>query len=280
MPDPRQELEALRKAPENVKEAWPIYDTLILSPIFYGAEDQNRGWFTSFANFAGQESHSFLNSRTEATASLAYCNKMTSDSMDFAYELYSIGCAFFAPTTRILGQGPTATDTPLDQMNSHIAHYWETVLPRHCSFELKIQQDVVWEGPAMSVPPGYGPCGGGATFEHERVGRVIAQGLANPDYMAVANMNVTQGVPSMDNRMSVWAESPIGIPRTGIVEAVVRVSEIARRELSQLGFNPYLMFGGVDAADPGDYNMFPARFGIQVSLLGKRMVQQRGNYHV
>jgi len=259
----------------NVKEAWPIYDTVIISPEFYGAESQNRGWFLSVSQFAAQPTHSFFKARTEATAGLAYCNKQSADSMDFAYKCNTVGVAFFAPGVRALAQGRTG-ELAVTNLNTQIAHWWETVLPRHCSLELKVQQDIVLELPSLAASPGYGPQGGGASFEHGQIGYEGGNGSGNADYLPVMNMAVSQGVPQLVNRWSVGQE-PIGIPRTATIEAIIRLSEIAQYELQRLSELYHYFFGAVTAA-PGTYRFFPARFGIQVSLLGHRLVQQRGQY--
>lgn len=258
----------------NVKEAWPIYDTLIISPVFYGAESQNRGWFTSVAQFAAQPTHSFFKARTEASAGLCYCNKQSADSMDFAYKANTVGVAFFAPGVRPLSQGPSGLGD-VDSLNTQTAHWWETVLPRHCSLELKVQQDIVLELPSLAASPGYGPQGGGASFEHEQVGYIAPNGSGNADYLPVMNMAVTQGVPQIVNRWSLGRE-PLGIPRTATIEAIIRLSEIAQYELQQLT-QQYYYFKLPEGGGPGR-TQFPARFGIQVSLLGHRLVQQRGQY--
>lgn len=264
------------KAPENVREAWSIYDTMVISPKWYGSEAQNAGWFNSVLLFSNQETHSFFKARTEATASLAYCNKQTADSMDFVFLANTIGVAFIAPGVRTLCEGSGEPGpAPITQTNNQLAHWWETVLPRHCSLEFKVQQDTVLELPSLAASPGYGPSGGGASFEHESCGRDVA--LTRPDYLPVANFSVTQGVPTLKNRFS-FGDQPIGIPRTGTIEAVIRVSEIARAALFSLNLDYYYYFGGVDAADPENYTKFPARFMIQISLLGSRAVQQRAQY--
>lgn len=260
---------------ENVQEAWPLYDTLIVSPTLYGQESSVNGWFTSFDNFAQNERHSFFKNRTEASASLAYCNKQTADTMDFAMEVYSFGCAFWAPGIRALGTD-SGSGLTYSEINSQIAHWWETEFPRHCSIEFKVQQDTILELPAMAASPGYGVVGGGASFEHEQVTRITPQGVANADYLPVMNMAVTQGVPTIKNR---WPfPKPIGVPRTATIEAVLTISEYARSYLSKMvGLAPQYLFNANGATPP--YQAFPARFGIQVSLLGKRLVQQRAQYH-
>lgn len=263
--------------PQNVREAWSIYDTMVISPKWYGSEEQNAGWFSSVLLFSNQETHSFFTARTEATASLAYCNKQTADSMDFVFMANTIGVAFIAPGVRTLCDGSgSGGPAAINQTNNQLAHWWETVLPRHCSLEFKVQQDTVLELPSLAASPGYGPSGGGASFEHELTGRIEPQGAARPDYLPVANFSVTQGVPTLKNRFS-FGDQPIGIPRTGTIEAVIRVSELARAALFSLDLQYYYFFGGNPAAPP-DYVKFPARFMIQISLLGSRAVQQRAQY--
>lgn len=265
----------------NVQESWPLYDTLCVCSEFFGQESSIDGWFGNFVNFGQQERHSFFKSRTEANASLAYCNKQTVDSMDFAFEAYSIGAAFWAPGSAALTEGEVQTRLGLpSSFYTQIGHWWQVELPRHCSLEFKVQQDTVAELPAMAASPGYGPTGGGASFEHEEPYRNLTEGQENPDYHPVMNMAVTQGVPEPKNR---WPfPDPIKIPRTANIEAIIEVSALARSYLTNLvGVQPYYQFGGVDGAptDPAGYVHFPARFGITVSLYGKRLVQQRAQYH-
>jgi hypothetical protein len=265
----------------NVAEAWPVYDTVLVCPQFFGQEQNVGGWFQTFATFAGQERHSFFNVRTEATSDLAYCNKQTADTMDFAMEVYSFGCSFFSPGVRALGNDAGEETFWWNNINSQLAHWWEVELPRHCSIEFKVQQDTIIELPCMAASPGYGPVGSGASFDHPLVGRVTPNGENNGDYQPVMNMSVTQGVPTPKNR---WPfPDPIGIPRTSTIEAIISVSEVARLYLSQMaGVNLNYVFGGIDGTSAGGpgYTLFPARFGIQVSLYGKRMVQQRAQWHV
>lgn len=257
----------------NVREAAAIYDTVILCNEFYGTEDQNRGWFDSVDAFGQQTSHSFFSLRTEATAGLAYCNKQSADSMDFPFEAYSIGCAFAAPGVRTLGNNAdVATWTYLQ---SQFAHWWETVLPRHCSLELKVQQDTILELPSLAASPGYGPSGGGASFAHDDLGYSAPNGTANAGYYPVMNFAMTQGVPTLKNRFPL-GKKPVGIPRTGTVEAIVTISDIARYEMQQfVDCEMYYMF---PTDTPTEFSKHPARLEIQVSLLGQRLVQQRGQW--
>lgn len=255
----------------NVPESWPLYDTICLCQNLYGSE-ADKGFFTSFANFAQKETHSFFKGRTEASVGLEYCNKQSEDNMDFPFIAYSFGVSFFSTGVRPLSNYAHAGAWLLG-LDAGMAHWWETEFPRHCAIQLKVQQDIVAELPCMACPPGYGPVGGGASFEH---GQINYEDAVNPDYWPVANMSVTQGVPQLNNRW--WFRQKIEIPRTATIEAVLHVSDIARYMLNQAdgpGHYALQVVGGT----PQDPNYFPARFGIQVSLMGKRLVQQRAQYH-
>lgn len=260
----------------NVAEGASYYDSIVICSQLYGGEANVPGWFTTFPAFGGQERHSFFNVRNEASAHLAYTNKQTIDSLDFGFEAYSFGCGFWGPGVRVL-HADTAETTSGEFLNTQIAHFWEVELPRYCSIEFKVQQDTILELPAMAASPGYGPSGGGASFDHPQVFRIPANGTTNPDYHPLMNMAVTQGVPSIKNRFAF--KKPIQIPRTANIEAILTISPHGREMLKNLvTLNPLYIFGGI--SDDPPYETFPARFGVTVSLIGKRLVQSRGQWHV
>jgi hypothetical protein len=272
----------------NVLECYPIFDTLIVTPQFYGSENSADGWYNTFVAMGQDETHSFFKQRTIANVGLAYSNKEIQDQMDFAYEAYSIGCAFFAPSIRTLWEYVTPEQRALPtRFHSQIAHWWEAELPRHCSIELKVQQDIVSELNCMNCSPGYGPVNGGGSFAHDVPFRDLTEGTENPDYHPVMIQSVTQGVPDIGNRFNLvtYGENgevrPLGIPRTAVVEARITVSQFARNFLkNMIGVTPAYLFGGENGEPQGSgYKVLPARFGVQVSLIGRRGVQQRGRYH-
>lgn len=267
------------KAVANVAETWPIYDTLCVCNTFYGSENAQAGWFNSFANFAAQETHSFFMQRTLGSIGLQYTNKATVDRVDFAYDAFSIGVQFFAPGVRTLG---SLVGGGLHHRDNFSAHWWESELPSHCALQLKVQTDIVAEGPAMLFSPGYGAHGSGAAFEHEDIVVVGPNGALNASYNPVMNWSMTQGLPVLSNRFEF--EDPIGIPRTGSIECILTVSEFARELLAELGTGvgggngPYNYIFQTGAG-PVAYTEYPARYGIRVSLMGLRYVQQRAQYH-
>lgn len=258
----------------NVAESWPVYDTLCVCNTFYGTESVQQGWFNTFIAMSQREQHSFFKARTEGSIGLQYSNKQNQDTMDFAFEAYSLGVSFFAPGTRKLGN---VTDGAFDLLDHGSAHWWEVEFPRHCAIQLKVQQDIVAELPCAFASPGYGPQANGASFE---AGNGVWEDQVTPWMPAVVNMAVNMGVPSISNR---WRfPKKIGIPRTATVEAILTISEQGRAALAALGnagVGPY-DYVLPETNDAGEgWKSIPARYGIQVSLIGKRMVQQRAQYH-
>ena len=264
------------KPAQNVAEAWPIYDTLCICNTFYGSESLQLGWFNTFVQFAQKETHSFFMQRTIGQIGLQYTNKATVDRVDFAYDAFSLGVQFFAPGVRTLG---ALVGGDINYRDNYSAHWWESELPQHCAVQLKVQQDIVAEGNAMMFSPGYGATGSGASFEHEEIPATGPNGAVNAYYPPVMNMSMTQGVPTLSNRMPF--EDPIGIPRTGSMEVILTVSEYARDVLANMGAGVLATapFNYLLTTAPGTNAEFPARYGIRVSLMGVRYVQQRAQYH-
>jgi len=254
----------------NVVEAWPLYDSIVISRQFYGNEQGVDGWYTSFANFGAQETHKFFKVRTDSVGQ-AYCNMQSADSMDFAFRLHSVGLAIWSPAPNMEGvvnvqdtDGVVQTIFGNDQA---IGHWFAAELPNHLSISLKVQQDIKIELPGMGCPPGYGP---------------IASGTANqlvddPDYGEIPyNINsVVQGVPILENRYPL--PTPIGIPRTASIEGRLTLSETARSVLQAVTGPQDFWFNSTDGLPA--YTFFPKRYIITFSLFGERMIQQRGEYH-
>ena len=264
MQEPRNEQEVLslfRKF-RNVAESWALYDTINVCSTFYGAEQNVQGWYTTFNAFAAQEQQIFFKARTEAIAGSAYTNQQSADTMDFAFVAYSMGITLFAPSANLGAGGDVTTNDP------SMAHFWQFDLPRHLGIQLKVNQDIRAECTAYAAPPGYGPVGGGAASDIPEVAVVNA--------LPVVNIAGTQGQPVLRNRFKF--PEPIGIPRTATIEGILHVSEYARYVLNGL-LGPQNYAFQPDSPGGPPYVFFPKRYGIQFSLLGKRLVQQRGQYH-
>jgi hypothetical protein len=146
---------------------------------------------------------------------------------------------------------------------------WENDLYRHSGFRFKTQQDIRLEGNAAMAPAGYGPVGGSIASEDtaEDAG-VISSG--DP----IMHYNGNSGVSFLKNR---WAfDIPIGLPRTSTIEGELELGDYGRY-LCGLLWGPN--FFAIPSGDGSDAQ-YPGRCGVTFSLIGKRLVQQRGEYHV
>jgi len=255
--------------PANVSEAWSVVDTIAISKNLYGNE-VNAQWHTSFQSFGQQERHSFFKQRTQGMVTAAYCNQQSSDSMDFAFVMHSIGLAIFGPpcgVNAVPGQ-PDGSGGQIDQADLTTTQWIMADLPRHIGLEFKVQQDVRIELPCLKAPPGYGVTGGG-----------VAQGqLADAPAFGSQPTNsiaVSQGVPILSNRYPLPFR--IGIPRTASIEGIIHVSQLARTILQNLLGPQNIPFNSEDGTPP--LTFFGQRYLIQLSLIGERLVQQRAQYH-
>lgn len=246
----------------NVGEPWILYDTILIcsdckiDPI-------PKGWFTSFTTAGVPERHSFFKGRTESLVGLEYCNQQSGDTMDYAFELYSMGLTCFVPSINI---GVELVEGSVSNIDFASLHSFQFDLLRHCSIQLKVNQDIIAELTGYLCPPGYGAIGGGgAALENNN--------LKTQEFVKIPTLKFsgTQGIPVMTNRWKL--KSPIGIPRTATIEGILDVAEYGRSLLTAYrGPWNYLFNQEVKTS-------YPMACGIQLSLLGKRLVQQRGQYH-
>lgn len=207
--------------------------------------------------------------------------------------------------------GAIVTDDPF-VLNSAMNHIWKAELPMHMGFEFKVEQDVILEGPAMTFPPGHGFTGGGSSWNGP-VGPGESNLIAPIETGTIYdyNMNITladpgddsivqhpqmitvvnQGHPRIGNRFNFvnhkGEPQPIEIPKGALMQASLKMSPYASYLLNDVMGPLYYLFnrrcprrwldgGGTPAQD--DNIWFGTRYGITVSLLGERLVQQRGQY--
>jgi len=260
----------------NVAESASIYDSILVCRQFYGSENNVAGWFSKFDDFAKQETHSFFKARTESIANAAYCNQQNADSMDFAFLAYSMGITFWAPATGLLGEAYELIDGGpgcIAKTDPVIGHLWAFDLPRHVGLQFKVNQDIRAEATCYAAPPGYGPTGGGAASMPQ-----TQIGLLPSNNLPTINFAGTQGIPVLNNRFKF--PEPLGIPRTATIEGIIQVSEIGRYLMEGVYGPRDIVFQTDSLAGGPPWEFFPSRFAIQFSLFGKRLVQQRGQYHV
>ncbi len=267
MRDYEKEVLADFKKYENVAEPWPLYDSVIICNQLLGSEANVPGWFTTFAAFSAREQHVFFKNRTDGTAGEQYCNLKNGDSMDFAYEIHSIGLEITCtPTNETqIGSVDGTGQTPNTQ-DYNLPQWWRADFPWHCGVQLRVQQDIRWEGPAMSCPAGFGGYGSGLAYQQGAI-----PGFGEIPWMV---SQTTQGEPVLSNRQPF--PEPIGVPRTGSLEVILTVGEWARRDLAAIT-GPHEIVINVDGSTP--FNHYFSRYMIRASLFGRRLVQQRAQYH-
>ena len=265
-------LQTYKDSPPNVREAWALFDTVVICSDFYGNETSVQGWFNTFAAFGQQAQHSFFKSRTAAQAGQMYCNQQNADSMDFSFIVDSIGLAVWGPSSAAEGVAtvPDGVVGALAHPDYLVSHWFQTDLVNHMGFEFKVQQDTRAEMTAMHMPPGYGARTSGTAFQFDNPLNPPVNG--HIPYMC---NTVCQGEPILSNRFPL--PDPIGIPRTSTVEGVLHIGEVARTALQSIRGPRNYQFNTVDGLPP--YTFFPRRYAIQFSMIGTRLVQQRAQYH-
>lgn len=259
-------LKQFASAPPNVREAFPIYDSIVIAPTFYGNESSIQGWFGSLNGFSGQAQHSFFKSRTWAQAGLQYTNQNNVDNLDYAFIADSIGVAIWGPPNTLEAQDNAGAPQFVD---SFTRPYFVIEALQHMALEFKVQQDVRLEAFLGHLPPGYGPYGGGTALGTTNA---VAPAHGQIPYQ---HFTANQGLPILSNRYPF--PDPIGIPRTATIEAVLHVGQLARDALALVDSPRQSWINSSDGAAP--YTFFDARYVIQVSLIGTRLVQQRAQYH-
>lgn len=249
----------------NVRENWPLFDTVLIGLNQRSAQD-TQGWFTTLAAAGASNQHYFFNQRTRADG-LAYCNLDTRDQMPYAFIIKSAGVRFFASYQT---ENPDIAAGDANWwLENEVPHIFLADLPDHCSFRMQIQQDDVLKSCVPLVPAGYGPVGGGYGQTSPQSQFVVA---ADKSYSAI-----TQSTAHVTNR---WKfPTRIKVPRNAALTVELQFSQYARTLLqSMVKQNTQDLITGNGHAENIDHDS-KTFYGIQVSLIGQRLVQQRGAYH-
>jgi hypothetical protein len=245
----------------NVAEKYTLYDTIAIVGNLTSLAKQPPGWFSTFAAFGAGVNHSFFNVRNRGNCEPAYCNMDARDQLSFAFQLQSIGCAFWGSTWATPNdQGEITQRAPIQ------GALWRCEIPINSSLTLRVQQDEKLKCGALMANAGYGPTGGGyANYMNDDPS--IALPYA-PNYMAQ-----TQGVP--EPKACLPLPNEINMPRRASIEVKLSLTEYARQLLQWLnGPGEALIYNQSLALVGRDIMM-----GITVTLNGRRLVQQRGALH-
>jgi hypothetical protein len=229
---------------KNVIESWMIYDTVLIGP---GVNLAN-SWFASFTTLGQATEVPFINVRTLSDAGPAYTNITSRDKFPWPYWLHSLGIRFLYP------------DPNEDTASSHTGvmaatKLFQQVIQEHSWFELNIREDTILRIKPTHMPPGMGV-----------IGFTNANNAQN-NYIATTYSN---GAAQLGNRWK-FVGKPIEIPRDTPVAGKLQFSQYGKDLLAQLGEVSGLDFLGEEA--------FPNIAMIELTMMGKRGVQQRGEYH-
>lgn len=249
----------------NVKENWMLCDSVVVGTNARDTQDVP-GWFTTLGAMGTQNHLYFFNQRTRA-AGLAYCNLDTRDQMPYAFLIKSAGVTFWASHQT---ENPQAIpDDGEWWVSNYVPHIFLNDLPNHCSYTLQIQQDEVLKSKVPIVPAGYGPVGGGYGQTSPKTQFTVA---VDKTYSAVS-----QSTAHISNR---WKfPETIKVPRNAALSVDLRFSEYAKGLLlAMTKRNVQDMMSGNGHANNADH-MSKTFYGIQVTFIGQRLVQQRGQYH-
>lgn len=252
---------------QNVVEKFMLYDTIgIYYPPYPSTIQTPDGWFATFAALGAANDLNFFNVRNRSVG-LMWCNQDKRDQLAWPFWIESIGVTFWSqPWTGAPTWDIDYTFSPED----YSSHIFVTDLPRHCGVTVRVQQDDRLKTHAYFCSPGYGPFGDG--FGRGQPGSMVdlAHDNAHSHHLAVTN----QGTPIYSNRF----RFPVAleVPRNSPLNVRLTFTEYGRQLLQTL---PWLnsWMGQVHGTD--DIVALNHFAGIQVSLVGKRGVQQRGEYH-
>lgn len=294
--------------PQNVREQIILTDTVLVSKFVGQLTDRPNGWFTSFAGAGAAGEFSFMNVRNRSIG-IQYNNQDARDQLPFGMRIMSIGVKFFAPPcasqftacenkgSTEISRVPVGDDVYTDPAyplltNREELHsaLWESDLPNHMSLTLRTNQDIRLRGPAAIFTPGFGAVGGGwgwgspgdlymaayagtptPSISHETGAPTFGGYVTNLETIAHGEVDIRQRFPF---------PIPIDVPKRANLSVTLKLSQYGK-EMLQAITGPYWMpFPKYVDSDALKKSVKAAMFGIDCTIKGERLIQQRGAYHV
>lgn len=237
----------------NVREAISLTDTIQIS-----AKTTQPAGYATYRELANLEEIPFFTIRNRTEVGLAYTNKDSKDTLPYPFWIKDVGIHFHAmPPYHSLPSGE-GLPTALDVAEFNAGRLFESEIPYHCGFIVKVKEDERLAHTVEYAPPGAGSFGYTAGAAVERI------------------QSFNMGWPAMGNRFGFREE--IGVPRNAVVSVVLKLSPYAKELLSNMP-GPAVDLPLCDTASPPAIVKARRLSLIRVTLNGAREVQQRGEYH-
>lgn len=226
----------------RVAEPWQRYDTVVIGE---GAQDVDRGWFNTWADFANASKISWFVGRASGVGD-SYTN--TPDARtDFAQDIYQTNVEFLCP----VGFGDLAEDVLDGGISQQLFTYQ---LPTEMPMRVKLAgTDEIAIAPANHFPSGYG----------------VAQSVLDQS-AAPSVLPGSQGMPHVTNNWT-WAD-----PILLAAKSLISVEAVLDRQSRAL-FGALPGPGVIQVpTGAGTTYALPAWYKIRITMAGPRYVQLRG----
>lgn len=230
----------LRKV--RAAEQWERIDTIVIGE---GAQNFDRGWFNTWAQFANADTLQWFNGRNSNVPG-SYVNQY-SERTDWAQDIYQTLIEFLAP--------PGIGDIEEDQNDAQIVPTLFTQeLPNAMGFSIRLAEtDEIAQAAGSHFPSGFG------------VSYPSSSGAAAPSVFAG-----NQGEPTVHNGWK-WPD-PIRLAAKSKIQVIARVDHPLRPMLQTLpGPGAKLVPDG-----QGGQIRLPNWYKIRITMRGPRYLQLRG----
>jgi len=292
---------------QNVREQIQLTDVVLIGKYVGRMPDRPQGWFTTFSDLGSAGNMSFFNVRNRSIG-LSYNNQDARDQLPYGIRVMSIGVRFFAATVstftacsnkgeqaaaRIRYPETTYTDPAwalLTNREELHAGMWEADLPNHASASLKTNQDIRLRAAVAMLPSGTGPVGGGWGWGSPGDLVYAAQGgtpvpaisgETAPPYMGAFAGNledIEHG--KTDRRFRFPFPVPLDIPKRANLSIEIGLSQYAREMLQAIPGPFWWPVPNAWTSSGLSTAVKSAVYGVECSIIGERLVQQRGDYSV
>lgn len=299
----------MREQRMNVREQIILTDTVLIGKHVLQMTNRPQGWFGNFADAGAAGSFFFMNVRNSSIG-IMYNNQDARDQLPYGMHIMSIGVNFFACASASTftacenkGSSDTARTPYSDEARADPAYalltnreelhagIWSADLPNHVNLRLKTNQDIRLEGPVALFSPGVGAVGGGwgwgspqDAIDMNAGGTprpMISQELAPPTFggYAVNLQTVQHGEPDIRRRFPL--PIPLDVPKRANLSIELELSQYAKELLKAIP-GPYWipMVNEIGTDTALTKSVKAAMYGIQITVKGERLVQQRGDYSV